>query len=336
MALTAPDPNRRIAERLRLREIHIFSLAVECGSMAAAAARLGITQPVVSEAIAVLEAALKTRLLDRGPRGVTATAAGEALLRRGLEAFDALAQGIRDIALLSDPGAGEVIIGASESHVAGGFLADVVLSLTQRHPMLSVRVIEANTADPSFRELRARNVDLMLGRFAPQTLEDDLRADILFHEELLVVAGGQTPWAHRPGIDFADLVECPWVLAPPKTAVYDLVLAAFRNRGLAMPQVAITTYSMNLRLQLLTAGEYLTAFPASLVEFNAGRWDLKVLPLSLGQKLPVAIVTLKSRPLSPAVQAFIAHALAAGGKLTAAAPTGSTETDRRTRAGTPG
>jgi DNA-binding transcriptional LysR family regulator len=68
---------------------------------------------------------------------------------------------------------------------------------------------------------------------------------------------------------------------------------------------------MLLRLQMLSSGKYITAFPRSLVGYNAQRWSLNILPIDLGKKLPVAIVALKHRTLSPAVKLFIEHARAA-------------------------
>jgi DNA-binding transcriptional LysR family regulator len=46
---------RQIGRRLRLRDLHVFATVVECGSMAKAAAELGVAQPTVSEVIAGLE-----------------------------------------------------------------------------------------------------------------------------------------------------------------------------------------------------------------------------------------------------------------------------------------
>jgi DNA-binding transcriptional LysR family regulator len=85
----------RIGKRLRLRDLHILSAVAERGSMAKAAKHLAMSQPAISEAIANLEAVLRVRLLDRGPRGVEPTIYAEALLKRGLVVFDELRQGIR-------------------------------------------------------------------------------------------------------------------------------------------------------------------------------------------------------------------------------------------------
>jgi DNA-binding transcriptional LysR family regulator len=81
---------------------------------------------------------------------------------------------------------------------------------------------------------------------------------------------------------------------------------AFRARGLPLPKPALTTFSVHLRVSLLTMGPFLTTFPASVLRLNAGRFAVQVLPIDLsGQPWPVAVVTLKNRTLSPVVQLFI-------------------------------
>ena len=84
-----------------------------------------------------------------------------------------------------------------------------------------------------------------------------------------------------------------------------LVEDAFRARNLEPPLPRVTTYSMQLRLQLLASGRYLTVFTDSTVRYSAERWSLKILPVKLGPRLPVVAVTLKNRTLTPSVQLFI-------------------------------
>jgi DNA-binding transcriptional LysR family regulator len=110
------DWEGRIGRRLRLRDQHIFFTTVQCGSMAKAGQKLGVTQPAVSRVIAELEHALAVRLLDRGARGVEPTMYGRALLTRSNAAFDELRQSVRDIEFLADPTVGEVRIGCQTSH----------------------------------------------------------------------------------------------------------------------------------------------------------------------------------------------------------------------------
>jgi DNA-binding transcriptional LysR family regulator len=132
-----------------------------------------------------------------------------------------------------------------------------------------------------------------------------VQQDVLSEEALLVVAGGHNDWAHAAALRFADVADKPWVLAPTGTAVYELVTAAHRAEGVAMSVPVVTTYSMMLRLQLLASGEYITAFPESLVRHCAAGWNLAVLPLRLGAALPVSAYTLRSRASSRTLQAFV-------------------------------
>lgn len=75
----------------RLTEMQIYVAVAECEGFAAAARRLGISPPVVTRAVADLEARLGVKLLNRTTRYVRATDAGQRYLddaRRVLAAAD--------------------------------------------------------------------------------------------------------------------------------------------------------------------------------------------------------------------------------------------------------
>jgi LysR family glycine cleavage system transcriptional activator len=59
-----------------LPALHAFALVVEAGSIAAAARRLGVTQPAVSAQVRALEASLGVALLRRGANAAVPTEAG--------------------------------------------------------------------------------------------------------------------------------------------------------------------------------------------------------------------------------------------------------------------
>ena|SRR5215510_6213895 len=105
--------------------------------------------------------------------------------------------------------------------------------------------------------------------------------------------------------DLHVLQALAWILAPGKNVARSLVEDAFRAEGLTPPRPLVTTYSMQLRVQLLSTGHYLTVFTDTTVRYSAERWSLKVLPIELGRRLPVVVVTLKHRTPTPSVQAFL-------------------------------
>ncbi|WP_137845364.1 LysR family transcriptional regulator [Microbacterium sp. 2FI] len=92
--------------------LHTFVEVHRAGSVTAAATRLGISQPAVSDRITRLEEDLGTALFTRTPRGSVATSAGDALLLRVAGSVDRL----RDVwsAPPSGPGATVRVGGASD------------------------------------------------------------------------------------------------------------------------------------------------------------------------------------------------------------------------------
>ena len=102
------DCEHQIGRRIRLRDLHIFLTVSQRGSMAQAAAQLGVSQPAVSGVIADLERTLGVPLFERSTRGVKPTIFARAMMDRSVAAFDEIKQGIRTIESLADPEAGEL------------------------------------------------------------------------------------------------------------------------------------------------------------------------------------------------------------------------------------
>jgi DNA-binding transcriptional LysR family regulator len=303
------DWESQIGRRLRLRDLHVFFTVVQRGSMAKAAAQLGVSQPAVSEVIADLEHALGVRLLDRSSQGVEPTMYGRALLKRGTVAFDELKQSIRDIEFLSDPGAGEVRIGCAES-LASGILPEVVQQFSAKYPRVMLHVNQMVTPTLDLPELRERNLDLVIARLGRLVVGDgdELNVEVVYHDDLVVAAGAQSRWARRPSVDLAELVDEQWILTPSASWNDTVIAEAFKARGLPPPKATLTTFSVHLRATLLTMGPFLTSFPGSVLRANAERFSIKALPLDIPPApWPVAVVTLKNRTLSPVVQLFIDH-----------------------------
>jgi DNA-binding transcriptional LysR family regulator len=300
----------RIGRRVRLRDLHVLSAVVQSGSMAKGAAALGVSQPVVSEAIADLEAAIGVRLLDRTRRGVTPTLYGQALLDRSQVAFDELRQGIRDIEYLADPTTGEVRIGCPES-LAVAVLPRIIDEMSLRLPHVRFRVTQVNTLNRrlEFPELRERKLDLVLARVVETSdvfeYAEDLQVEKLFDDHLVVVAAASSPWATHRSINLAELSDAPWIL-PTNSWNSSRVEEGFRALGMKMPEVIVDTFSVALRGQLLASGRFVAAIPASALHPDLRGGGLKVLPIGLPNKpWPVVMVTLKDRTLSPVGQQFV-------------------------------
>ena len=305
------DWEARIGRRLRLRDLHIFLTTVQRGSMAKAAQTLGVTQPAVSKVIAELEHTLGVRLLDRGARGVEPTRYGRALLTRSNAAFDELRQSVKDIEFLADPTVGEVRIGCQETFAAA-ILPSVIHRFSQTYPRVVLHVEQLGSLAAESSALRERTIDLgmflLVKPHDEKLFADDLNVEVLFLEQMVIVAGRQSRWARRRKIDIAELIDEPWVLTESDTLSYLRIAEAFAARGLGAPKRILQTLSSHIRVNLAASGSHITAVANSTLRVYGERFALKALPVDLpARPWPAVIVTLKNRTLSPVVERFIQH-----------------------------
>jgi|SRR5215204_2694927 len=303
------DHADRVGRRLRLRDLQLLDAVVRSGSIAKAAGQLSLTQPAASKAITQLELVIGVRLLDRSARGVAPTPYGDALLKRGLTIFDELRQGINDIEFLSDSTAGEVRVGCPEATLAG-LLPAILEQLGRQYPRLVCSVTWLPPAIvPQLRELRERRVDLLLMRSFEANAENDLQAELLFHDAIRVAAGKRSKWHRRRKIDLSELVDEPWIVTPPGSEPFMLLAEAFQAKGLKVPSPSVLSTSVHIANGLLPTGRHVTILPESILRFGTRRGDIKPLPVDFPAKpRPIAIVALKNRTLSPAANLFVVAA----------------------------
>jgi DNA-binding transcriptional LysR family regulator len=259
----------------------------------------------VSKTIADLEHALGVKLLDRTPTGVEPNLYGRTLLKRSVAIFDELKQSVGDIEFLADPRVGEVRIACPEPMLAG--LVPVVMKRLQRsHRRWTFDIVQAHTAAQQLRELRERNVDLVLGRIVVPMTEEDLAIEPLFDDPFVVVGGLQNRWLRRRNIRLADLIEEPWVLPRYSLMIGGLMADVFRSCGLKEPRPEVISDSLQLTAILLSGGSYLSMFPASLLKLRAKDLPIRALSVDVpNPSRPVGIVTLKGRMNSPVAELFI-------------------------------
>jgi DNA-binding transcriptional LysR family regulator len=295
--------NERVKRRLRLRDLDILLSVIQAGSMGKATGRLNMSQPAISKAIADLERALGVRLLDRSRQGVEPTPYGNALIKRGISVFDELRQGVEDIDFLSDPTAGEIRIGSTEV-IAAAIVMPVIDRLAQQYPKMAFHVVTGDTA-VLYPQLAERNIELVMSRI-PRPVADEYSAEILFHDTLVVAVGASNPLTRRRKLALSDLLGEPWFLFPADSDFGTMQASAFRAYGLAPPRATVRTGSPSLRSELLATGRFLTIHTGFALKLPRRQLTLAALPVELSKtRMPVAIITVKNRSLSPLGQLFI-------------------------------
>jgi DNA-binding transcriptional LysR family regulator len=98
------------------------------------------------------------------------------------------------------------------------------------------------------------------------------------------------------------------VLPPPEGVLGPAYLEVFHASGLDHPRTSVFAAPPGIRLNLLATGRFPTIAPISVLRLSK-RPGIKVLPVKLQYaSVPVGIITLKNRTLSPVAQLFIDEA----------------------------
>jgi len=291
--------------RINLRDLRVLMAVADTGSMAKAAAKLGISHPAVSKTISELEGAIGARLLDRSPQGAELTPSGEVLLRCGINIFDELQQGYRSLEHLSDPNGGEVRLGCTEI-ILHSLASAVLRKFSAKYPGVQIDVKLANPGEHQLRELRERRIDLLITRATRQSAAEDLHSEVLFDEPFVFVVGAESEFGRKRRVSLDDIIGCKWVLPAPDSAPGALIEGVFRAASFQPPKAVVKTISIELTTSLVASGEFVGILPISVARLKAAQASLRVLPIkSVGPRVSAEIVFVKNRTLSPAVESFI-------------------------------
>ena len=163
-------------------------------------------------------------------------------------------------------------------------------------------------------------IEFVITRTFEPGAEEHMDTEVLYDDTHVVVAGTKNRWLHRRRIQFADLVDEPWILPPLDSFYGSLIEDAFRSTRFSMPRTAVFTFSWLSAREPGGRQRILTTVPGFMMRSQAKHPWLKALPVELpATQKPISIVTLKNRTLSPVAELFISLC-ARGGKAAGQRP----------------
>ena len=307
--------NRLLDGRFKLRHLRLVLAIAENGTMAGAARELFITQPVVTRGLREAEELLDVELFVRGPRGVAPTSAGELLIEHARVVLSTLVRLADMIEDGKSSGVRPVRIGVNMTGSAV-VLPRALVALKRLSPAIKVSVFEGT--DESLRtRLRHNELDLVVGR--PSEVVDDehvpseVQSVILYEESIELVVRNDHEAANAAGVEVAHLVDLPWVLPPPPTAIGEAVYAKFIEAGLRPPRNLVESNSIPVTLALVTSTDAIAPLPASVASTDR---RLAVLPLAL-DTVPreVGVTFMSSPPLSDSAKLVLSCLRDVAGEL---------------------
>jgi DNA-binding transcriptional LysR family regulator len=281
-----------------IQHIRAFLAVANSGSFAKAAVELNLSPSALTVQIQQLEEWLGVVLLERGPRQVSLTAAGQnnrGPMEKLLLDLDNIVSGSRDLAALRR---GVVTIGALPS-LCSGALPPILKSFREQFPGVEVRLrdVVAQRIDALVRE---GEVDFGLGVRARMAHGLDFEVVMVDRLSLFVPRGHAL--AARRSIKLLALSGQPIILTGRDSSVRERVEQLFAEDGLMLTPGLEANY-MSTVMALVRQGLGMTLLPESADE---GRGDLvQVRVEHAGVNREIGLITRSGHGLSPAAQQFV-------------------------------
>jgi DNA-binding transcriptional LysR family regulator len=211
---------------METRQLAAFCEVVERRSFSDAAARLGVTQPAVSQQVRALEQRLGTQLLDRSGRRVEPTEAGLRLYRGAQRMLAFEEQLLEELGEPEGPLRGTLEIGASTGPAA--IVLPLLLCEFQRdNPDVRVELSVSDTQ--SVVELVADR-RLELGIVGAARRHRSVAFEPFFRDEVILVCPPGHPFAGKT-IALDELSKGPLILMQQGAGVRQMVEDELRKGG---------------------------------------------------------------------------------------------------------
>lgn len=191
-----------------LRPIEYFVAIAETGSFSRAATQLGISQPVLSRQIRLLEEELRSQLFFRNGRGVVLTRSGTLFLEFAKTTTSLARQMRRDIVSLDDAPSGTVTLAVVPSFCTM-FVGRLIAAAAERYPGIRINVREGMSGT-IIDWLQSGCVDI--GTVYNTSQFGPLDAHPFFTEQLFVAQASSAKVSATPTITGEELCALPLAL----------------------------------------------------------------------------------------------------------------------------
>ena len=215
-----------------IAELRAFCAAVDLGSLGRAARLMRVSQPALSKRLRALEAVAGARLLERSPRGVRPTPAGNRLY---LEARKLLAQAEAVDDLMAGLSDDQMPTRVAASHTIAEFvLPGPLVEFERRHERhLSVELVIANSV--VVRELVSEGrAEFGIAALEQAGVPEGLEAQEFCKDEVVVAVPPGHPWASLGHVPLEDFLSTPMVMRDPSANTRRVVETALRERDLEL------------------------------------------------------------------------------------------------------
>ncbi|KAF1025678.1 MAG: HTH-type transcriptional regulator GltC [Burkholderia plantarii] len=285
-----------------IKPLRYFVTLAETRHFGRAATRLNLSQPPLSRQIAALEASLSVTLVERGPRGVTLTPAGERFYEDARAILASLERAARHAKAAAAGTAGKLTVGFTMCS-AYSVVPRYAREFAAAWPEVALQLRETVSNDLAEQVLNGQ-IDAAI--LFPGPPHEGLAQRIVVTEPLCVALSRDHPRARARRLRIAELADEPFVMAVADVApTLRAAIVDHCRQGGFTPNVRLEVQLQQTVLGLVDEGVGVALVPESM---RRARWaGVAFRPLADAPTIEQALVWSPSNR-NPCLARFLAMA----------------------------
>ena len=272
--------------------LRIFLATLEDGSIARASARCGIANSAAAKRLQMLEESCGVQLLDRGPRGVRPTSAGQAMASHARALLDLANRLADDMTAFAAGGYGTVRLAATPSVICGHGIGAMLAAFADAQPGIRADLQELSNV-AILHEISESRVDLGIVTSA-NPIPTGMQGALWRRDRLVIATATSHALATRSFVTFTEVLDHPMVRMQAGGGLSLLVNDAAQKLG-RRPDYRYTVDSVEAGRNLVAAGLGITVIPEQMLRPFAASLGLCAVPLD--EAWALRDLRLISRPL---------------------------------------
>lgn len=270
-----------------------------------------MSQPALSNSIALLEQRLGVKVLERSRRGSSLTAFGEILVRRAEGVHSLLADAEAEVRSHAAGISGPLRIGATPS-VLASLLPKALRELDDGQTPLDLEIVDGLDGR-LVPMLRSGAIDVIVGPVNEMLGgTDDVVEEVLLEDPFWLAVGPSSPFYGSKRLTLAELADAPWALPREGSTYRRHVEALFMTAGVGWPKNCILVNALPLLESLVAHTSRITLVSRAQLTETPQSFDIIPLEGAGGRRIGFKL-RRGNRP-GPLTQKFISalkHAAAA-------------------------
>lgn len=280
-----------------LTHLRSFRAVVDHGGFSAAGRVLGLSQPVVSGHVQLLEAELGLTLLSRTTRHVGLTPAGQRFLTKVEAVVDDLDRAVWDVRSWAEAQESTLRL-AAPPLLSATFLPEVIAAYQVQRPEVKLSLLDMPTAE-IIAAMRNGEIDACLGTM-PDVI-DGAGREVVMRDPMMLFASKNAP---APPTDWAGICAAEMILLRPGSEIRRLADRAAQAAGHSL-NPTFEVRNVQTALSMVEAGLGVSIMPSySLAGLGMRALAAFDLPGSVARR-EIVFATAPHRRGSPAVGAFL-------------------------------